>query len=118
MSDDIELKFRHVSGDIGPLKVSGSSSILQVKEQLYAQWPKDGPVSTDKPSAASDLRLILGGKFLDNSETLNDLRPSMGELKADTVVTMHVIVRPAPAGKPQTSKEKKEAQQGCGCTVQ
>ncbi len=40
MSDDIELKFRHVSGDIGPLKVSGSSSILQVKEQLYAQWPK------------------------------------------------------------------------------
>lgn len=25
----------------------------------------------------------------------------MGELKADTVVTMHVIVRPAPVGKPQ-----------------
>ena len=31
----------------------------------------DGPVSTDKPNAAPDLRLILGGKFLDNSETLN-----------------------------------------------
>ena len=40
MSDDIELKFRHVSGDIGPLKVPGSSSIVQVKELVYAQWPK------------------------------------------------------------------------------
>lgn len=29
-----------------------------------------------------------------------DLRPTMGELKADTVVTMHVLVRPAPVGKP------------------
>ena len=44
MSDDIELKFRHVSGDIGPLKVSGSSNILQVKEKLYAQWPKGKPL--------------------------------------------------------------------------
>ena len=40
MSDDIELKFRHVSGDIGPLKVPGSSSIVQVKELVFAQWPK------------------------------------------------------------------------------
>ena len=31
----------------------------------------DGPVSTDKPTAAPDLRLILGGKFIENSETLN-----------------------------------------------
>lgn len=40
MLDDIELKFRHVSGDIGPLKLPGSCSILQVKEKLFAQWPK------------------------------------------------------------------------------
>lgn len=142
----------------------------------------DGPVCADKPNGPPDLRLILGGKFLENSETLNgapscqllphpltcsiqplhanphfcrkeatpcpvpkaqvvlllllhgnliqrvlhnmmsgchvsyngwvcwwhvqsacaDLKPSMGELKADTIVTMHVIVRPAPAGKPQS----------------
>ena len=31
-----------------------------------------------------------------------DLRPVMGELAPDTVVTMHVIVRLAPAGKPQS----------------
>lgn len=29
----------------------------------------------------------------------------MGELKADTVVTMHVIVRPTPAGKPQGERQ-------------
>jgi hypothetical protein len=40
MSDEIELKFRHVSGDIGPLKVAGSCSVLQVKERLFAAWPK------------------------------------------------------------------------------
>ncbi|CAK0741160.1 hypothetical protein CVIRNUC_001304 [Coccomyxa viridis] len=117
MSDDIELKFRHVSGDIGPIKVPGSSSILQVKELVFAQWPKDGPVSADKASAPPELRLILGGKFLAESETLNDLRPAMGEIKADTIVTMHVIVRAAPAGKPQ-GKEKKEQQQGCSCSIQ
>ena len=31
----------------------------------------DGPVGTDKPNTAPDLRLILGGKFLDNNEMLN-----------------------------------------------
>ena len=31
----------------------------------------DGPVGTDKPNTAPDLRLILGGKFLDNTEVLN-----------------------------------------------
>jgi hypothetical protein len=70
----------------------------------------------------------------------------MGELKPDTIVTMHVIVRPVGAGKPQgdtsipafqhalsatptadkhavlcvraaTSKEK-ERQQGCVCCIQ
>jgi hypothetical protein len=46
MSDEIEVKFRHVSGDIGPLKVPGSSSILQVKEKLFAAWPKGEKLST------------------------------------------------------------------------
>ena len=43
------------------------------KVSVFSMYPTsaDGPVSTDKPSAAPDLRLILGGKFLDNSETLN-----------------------------------------------
>jgi hypothetical protein len=38
-----------------------------------------------------DLRIML----------LADLRPAMGEIKVDTVVTMHVIVRAAGAGKSQ-----------------
>lgn len=37
-----------------------------------------------------------------NQSACADLKPSMGELKADTIITMHVIVRPAPAGKPQS----------------
>lgn len=33
--------------------------------------------------------------------TTADLRPAMGEIKADTIITLHVIVRPAGAGKTQ-----------------
>ncbi len=41
------------------------------------------------------------GNGLRGDVTLADLRPAMGEIKADTVVTMHVIVRVAGAGKSQ-----------------
>lgn len=76
-------------------------------------------MSTETPQTFADLRLILNGKFLDNTETLNSecthggsitqarllcsaemhgccagLRPSMGEIEADTVVTLHVVARP------------------------
>ena len=41
MSDDIEMRFRHPSGnDVGPLKIAGSCSVLAVKETVLAEWPK------------------------------------------------------------------------------
>ena len=50
-----------------------------------------------------DLVVRSDGVLLQDSQLLHaDLRPAMGEVKPDTVVTMHVIVRPAPAGKPQS----------------
>ncbi|BDA48807.1 probable membrane-anchored ubiquitin-fold protein 4 [Coccomyxa sp. Obi] len=119
MSDDIELRFRHTSGDVGPLKCAGTMSVGAVKERLLSEWPKEGPMHADQPSSTADIKLILGGKFLDNGEILNDLRPAMGEIKADTVVTMHVIVRLAGAGKAQgPSSKEKERQQGCYCLIQ
>ncbi|EIE18185.1 hypothetical protein COCSUDRAFT_45596 [Coccomyxa subellipsoidea C-169] len=89
MSEDIELRFRHTSGDIGPIKCAGTMSVEAVKERLLPEWPKEGPVHADQPTSITDLKLILGGKFLENGEILNDLRPAMGEIKVDTVVTMH-----------------------------
>ena len=47
---------------------------------------------------------------------LADLRPAMGEIKADTVVTMHVIIRVAGAGKSQgVSITFCEVLSGCAC---
>ncbi|KAK9917878.1 hypothetical protein WJX75_009168 [Coccomyxa subellipsoidea] len=93
-------------------------SVEAVKERLLPEWPKEGPLQADQPSSIADLKLILGGKFLDNGEILNDLRPAMGEIKVDTVVTMHVIVRAAGAGKSQGPSKEKERQQGCYCLIQ
>ena len=41
MSDDIDIRFRHMSGtDVGPFRIGGASSVQAVKERLLAEWPK------------------------------------------------------------------------------
>lgn len=39
MLEDIELRFRHTSGDVGPIKCAGTLSVEAVKEKLLAAWP-------------------------------------------------------------------------------
>ena len=92
------VRFRHSAGDLGPLIFSPSANIQTVKERLLAEWPRgvhglftprpghhmpgngppshcwaclaDGSMGSDAPSCVADMKLILGGKFLDNSESL------------------------------------------------
>ncbi len=47
MSEDIELRFRHTSGDVGPLKCAGTMSVGAVKERLLSEWPKGGLYARD-----------------------------------------------------------------------
>lgn len=87
----------------------------------------DGLWSKEPPQQAGDVRLILSGKFLDSSKVLKgmplspgprplsdghrlknthtpddaDYKKDMGEVKADTIVTMLVHVRPQPAPSKQ-----------------
>ena len=49
MSEDIELRFRHTSGDIGPIKCAGTMSVEAVKEKLLPEWPK-GACRVQRPS--------------------------------------------------------------------
>lgn len=45
------------------------------------------------PKAANDVKLINGGKILENSKTVGQCRTPFGEL-SNTVLTMHVVVQP------------------------
>lgn len=46
------------------------------------------------PAAANDVKLINGGKILENSKTVGQCRTPFGELP-NGVITMHVVVQPS-----------------------
>ncbi|KAJ9505914.1 hypothetical protein QJQ45_002778 [Haematococcus lacustris] len=58
--------------------------------------PADGPLSKEAPSSPNDIRLILGGKYVDAGKTLKEYRKDMGDIGLDSVVFFHMIVRPVP----------------------
>lgn len=114
------LRLRHPLGDVEPFDVQESLTVAQVKEVAFAQWPKEGPLSKEHPTSAADLRLLCAGKFLENGRTLKEYRKEMGEPEAGMVVTMHVLVRPAQAGKAAPAKQpeaEKKAKSGCACVI-
>lgn len=119
MTEELSIRFRHTQGDIGPLSVPATSTVQAVKERLFSSWPKDGPLCEGGPNSPGDVRLILSGKFLESSETLEGLKPQMGELKADTVVTIHVIIRISVLSKTMSGGKlgDKEESSGCACCI-
>jgi hypothetical protein len=119
MSDEVNLRFRHTQGDVGPSKFAVTTSILNVKERVLSLWPKEGPLAAEHPTSAADIKLILAGKITDNAKTLQDYKREMGEYTPESIVTMHLVVRPPTApkagatGAPDTKEPK-----GCSCCIQ
>ncbi|KAI3463131.1 hypothetical protein Pfo_019794 [Paulownia fortunei] len=100
--DFVELKFRLYDGsDVGPFRYSPASTVAMLKERIVAEWPKDKKIA---PKAASDVKLISGGKILENNKTVAQCKMPFGELP-NGVVTMHAVVQPSVAkaktGQPQ-----------------
>ncbi|KAA3453843.1 membrane-anchored ubiquitin-fold protein 6-like isoform X1 [Gossypium australe] len=88
--DLVELKFRLADGtDIGPSKYSPATTVASLKEKILAQWPKD---KENCPKTTQDVKLINGGKILENNSTLADCTLLVGELPGG-VITMHVVLR-------------------------
>jgi hypothetical protein len=118
---ELSIKFRHILGDVGPFTFSDSASIQSVKETIFTRWPSDGPLAKESPSGPADLRILCSGQFLDNNKTLKDYRKQMGSSEALAVIIMHVLVRPAQAGKAAGDKADtegvKQPKSGCGCTI-
>ncbi|XP_006302951.2 membrane-anchored ubiquitin-fold protein 5 [Capsella rubella] len=88
----IELKFRLADGtDIGASKYSKFMTVASLKEKIIAQWPKD---KENAPKMINEVKLINGGKILENNITLSEARSlPVGELPG-IVTTMHVVLRP------------------------
>mmetsp|Transcript_32002 Transcript_32002/g.95589 ORF Transcript_32002/g.95589 Transcript_32002/m.95589 type:complete len:96 (-) Transcript_32002:760-1047(-) len=89
----------------------------------------DGPMASEPPGQASDIKLILSGKFLDATKPLSEYKRDMGELGPEDVVTLHVVVRVTPASEKKTAKAGAIAASGespagttgssagCGCVI-
>ena len=93
-SEGYNIRFRHVAGDFGPYVFPKTSTVMTLKEKLLEEWPQSSlagnPVA---PKTASELRIIFGGRMLDNQKLVKELQHSMGNPQGQKIVTMHVVVR-------------------------
>ncbi|KAL3644060.1 Membrane-anchored ubiquitin-fold protein 3 [Castilleja foliolosa] len=90
--DFVEVRFRLYDGtDIGPFRYSPNSTVAMLKERVVTEWPKDKKIV---PKAANDVKLISGGKILENNKTVGQCKTPFGELQ-NGVVTMHAVVQPS-----------------------
>lgn len=121
-TETIQIRFRSTNGDVGPFTFTEEQTIQECKDKLFAEWPKEGALSKEPPSSSNDIKLILSGKFVENAKHLKEYRKEMGEIKADTVVTMHIVVRPTTSLVKQSngaaaSDTQDQSQKGCSCTI-
>ncbi|KAL6874392.1 hypothetical protein ACP4OV_013412 [Aristida adscensionis] len=94
-SEEVEVKFRLFDGsDIGPVRCNAAATtVAALKDRVVAEWPKDKSVT---PKTASDVKLISGGKILENDKNVAQCRAPFGDLPS-SAITMHVVVQPSSA---------------------
>ncbi|KAK9678128.1 hypothetical protein RND81_11G189700 [Saponaria officinalis] len=111
----IELKFRLNDGsDIGPFRYPPSSSVALLKDTILANWPKDIKLA---PKSANDIKIVSGGKILENSRTVGQCRMPFDDLEK-AVITMHVVVQPS-VTKSKTEKKIHDSDKKsiCSCSI-
>lgn len=113
VQDQLEIKFRLTDGsDIGPKSFPAATNVSTLKESILAQWPKE---KDNGPRTVKDVKLISGGKILENGRTVGECRSPLCDIPGG-VTTMHVVVQP-----PSVEKEKKATSEPqhnkCGCVI-
>ncbi|XP_027937378.1 membrane-anchored ubiquitin-fold protein 3-like [Vigna unguiculata] len=112
----VELKFRLYDGsDMGPFCYSPASTVSMLKDRIFADWPKDKKII---PKSANDIKLISGGRILENNRSVGQCRVPLGELPKGVIITMHVVVQP-PLLKAKTEKKVDEVPRKhiCACSI-
>ena len=89
---------------------------MQVKDTVLSKWPTEGPFASETPAGPGEVKLILGGKFVDDTRALFDYRKDMGDPEKDTIVTMHLVVRKKTANTGKVGKQLKPSK--CCCSIQ
>lgn len=112
--DLVELRFRLFDGtDIGPNKYDPSTCVASLKEVIVSTWPKD---KQNGPKTINEIKLINGGKILENNRTLAESRIPVVELPGG-VITMHVVVRPSTIEKNEKQNLGNGKGSRCSCSI-
>ncbi|KAL5214828.1 hypothetical protein ABZP36_003980 [Zizania latifolia] len=114
--EEVEVKFRLFDGsDIGPVRCNAvATTVAALKDRVVAEWPKD---KTVVPKTANDVKLISGGKILENDKNVAQCRAPFGDLPS-TAITMHVVVQPSSAkSKPDKKTNKLPKTTRCSCSI-
>jgi hypothetical protein len=115
-SEEVEVKFRLFDGsDIGPIRCNAAATtVAALKDRVVAEWPKDKSII---PKMANDVKLISGGKILENDKNIAQCRAPFGDLPS-SAITMHVVVQPSSAkSKPDKKASKLPKTTRCSCTI-
>ncbi|KAM2537794.1 hypothetical protein TB2_023303 [Malus domestica] len=98
VQDQLEIKFRLTDGsDIGPKSFPAATSVVNLKESILAQWPKE---KDNGPRTVKDVKLISAGRILENNRTVAECRSPLCDVPGG-VTTMHVVVQPPSQEKAQ-----------------
>ncbi|KAI3784888.1 hypothetical protein L1987_43996 [Smallanthus sonchifolius] len=96
VQDSLEIRFRLIDGsDIGPKSFPVAASVASLKESILSQWPKE---KNNAPRTVKDVKLISGGKILENNKTVGECRSPLCDVPGG-VTTMHVVVSQPPQEK-------------------
>ncbi|KAI3726145.1 hypothetical protein L1987_65942 [Smallanthus sonchifolius] len=113
VQDSLEIRFRLIDGsDIGPKSFPVAASVASLKESILSQWPKE---KNNAPRTVKDVKLICGGKILENNKTVGECRSPLGDVPGG-VTTMHVVVSQPPQEKEMKVKSDPK-QQKCVCVI-
>ncbi|XP_050110554.1 membrane-anchored ubiquitin-fold protein 3-like isoform X1 [Malus sylvestris] len=115
--EHIALKFRIYDGtDIGINTYAPSMTVSSLKKRLL-----DVSITAAKtvtPKSVDEVKIIHGGKVLENSKTLADSRITTGNQTGEAVI-MHAVVQPLVPKNKRTGKKQKDMQKmnSCSCTL-
>lgn len=119
---ECNLRFLMVTGANFTFRAMSDVTIGQLKRRIIDDRPKEMVDSllkapapqTPFPSKMEEIRLVHGGRFLDDPKTLNDYDFATGD---DGLTTIHVTIK-APPSVLDDVKGKLNRRSNCCCTVQ
>ncbi|CAH9099487.1 unnamed protein product [Cuscuta epithymum] len=109
--DGLNIKFRLIDGtDIGPTKFPLTAKVEELKAALLAQLPQE---KQNRLIKENEVKLISGGKILENSKTVDDCK---NQYASSEDVTMHVVINQIPQDKEEkVTKDPKQSR--CRCVI-